>query len=332
VFRQGDRFLFNFDRWDFYVRLFQSVGAAERIEIMHIGGRASSRWEEPNFVAHPRYALDLRTGRRVEVSLDLFLTKLQQHLTTVGWLDKAALHVGDEPIPVNVASWVELSKRVHRAAPKLRRIDAIHVPPSMLQGQLEIMVPQLNYLDQWQDQYRQAQIDGSEVWFYTAWVPQGDYPNRLIDFPVVKTRLLHWLNFTLGVSGYLHWGLNQWTPGLESMGLAPGDNWIIYPGKWGPRSSLRWEALRDGIEDYEWFQTLVEAGEEYRRKTSAPGEFDPLGEALSLARKIVRSPTDYGTDPAALEDVRRSVGRQILNLQRKTLLFGRSVDGDLRRR
>ena len=102
------------------------------------------------------------------------------------------MHVADEPIPANVESYRELSAKVQEAAPKLRRIDAIHVPD--LSGSLEVWVPQINYFEQWLDQFRKAQAEGNEVWFYVAWVPQGKYPNRMIDGSAIKPRVLHWLN------------------------------------------------------------------------------------------------------------------------------------------
>jgi hypothetical protein len=36
---------------------------------------------------------------------------------------------------------------------------------------------------------------GGEVWFYTCLFPNKRYPNRLIDYPLLKVRLLHWLDF-----------------------------------------------------------------------------------------------------------------------------------------
>src|SRR2546427_7859966 len=36
--------------------------------------------------------------------------------------------------------------------------------------------------------------------------------------------------------------------------FAPGDDFIVYPGRDGPRSSLRWEAFRDGVEDHALFK------------------------------------------------------------------------------
>ena len=46
---------------------------------------------------------------------------LNRLIEELGLLNRFAVHVADEPIPQNVASYRELSARVHKAAPKLRR-------------------------------------------------------------------------------------------------------------------------------------------------------------------------------------------------------------------
>jgi hypothetical protein len=295
IWREEDgRLTFDYTDFDRWVTLFDREGVAERIELSHLGGRTTGEWECPTFSLSARTATDRKTGTPMMVEIEQFLPDLQRHLEAKGWLKKTILHIGDEPIMVNVASWREQSARAHRAAPKLKRIDAIHVPYSEVKGHLEVLVPQLNYFAQWLEGYRQAQQqDGQELWFYIAWVPQGKYTNRLIDLACIKTRLIHWINFLYGATGYLHWGLNFWTD-FKEMGFAPGDNWILYPGRRGPRSSLRWEAMRDGLEDFACFHLLAKRQPE---------------EARRLAQRVMRSVTDYDQDPARLESVRREAMR-----------------------
>ena len=292
----GGRFAFNFSRFDRWVELFTDAGVGQRLEIMHFGRRENDQWEDKKFVFHEFQAPDRGAGGIVPVPPAELAAAVERHLEEKGWLERAVLHIADEPIPVNVDSWRELSRAVRAGAPKAKRIDAIHVPPDQVTGDLEVMVPQLNYFDQWHDQFLAAQKAGAEVWFYIAWVPQGKYPNRLIDYPAIKTRIIPWMVFALDATGYLHWGLNFWTKELADMGFAPGDNWIVYPGAEGPRSSLRWEAFRDGLEDFELFRMLAARDPEKAREIMA---------------EAVRGATDYETDPARLEEVRRKVIRAL---------------------
>jgi len=96
--------------------------------------------------------------------------------------------------------------------------------------------------------------------------PRGAYANRLLDYPLPKTRALPWLVRRLGCKGLLHWGYNFWSPqpfeDVERSSLPHGDSFVVYPGADGPLDSLRWEVLREGIEDYEMLRLLDEAGDQ----------------------------------------------------------------------
>jgi hypothetical protein len=230
--------------------------------------------------------------------LETFLKAVRDHLKATGRLKKAMIHIADEPIPINVASWKALSERVHHAVPDLPRIDVIHVHD--LEGYLEIWVPQLNFFAQWLDVYRQRQREGNEIWFYTAWLPQGKWTNRLIDYPLIKTRLLHWLNVRYGATGFLHWGWNFWGDVMTGELQSPGDAFIVYPG---PAASLRMEAQRDGIEDAELLWMLAErlAGKRPVTPQQAAQILEPL------LKPVIRDFTDYTKDPNELEKVRQQV-------------------------
>jgi hypothetical protein len=297
VWQEADgSFTFDYSDFDRWVRLFLSLGF-QRIELMHVGGREHGQWEDKTFIAYPRPATDRAAGVGTEVPLETFLAHLERHLDERGWLDRAALHIADEPIPVNVESWRELSRRVHAAASRLKRIDAIHV--TELDGDLEVWVPQLNYFADAYAALRAKQQAGvMELWYYTAWVPQGQFPNRLLDYPLLKTRLLPWVAARYGASGFLHWGLNHWDEEVDpdKSYFSPGDDFIIYPGTDGPRSSLRWEAFRDGVEDHALL-TLWQ-------------ERDPEAAAAAL-NEVVPSFTGYPRDPAILLSIRQRALRAL---------------------
>jgi hypothetical protein len=56
--------------------------------------------------------------------------------------------------------------------------------------------------------------------------------------------------------------------------LPAGDAWIVYPGKDGPLDSIRFEAMRDGIADYELFSMLAERDKEAAMKLVAQQVLD----------------------------------------------------------
>ena len=117
--------------------------------------------------------------------------------------------------------------------------------------------------------------------------------NRLLDMPLIRTRLLHWGNYLYDLVGYLHWGFNQYKPGQNpfeetcpahgeggTTNLPPGDTHIVYPGPEGPWGSVRLEAMGAGIEDYELLRLLETKNKELADKTvrSCVRSFDDVDE------------------------------------------------------
>ncbi|MGQ9597030.1 MAG: glycoside hydrolase domain-containing protein [Thermoproteota archaeon] len=291
----------SFDRW---VELFMEEGVIGRFEGGHLAGR--SVWEAPDFDS-PAVTIYYENGSVAQTLpsmkatsteyrsfLSWFLPLFQEHLEEKGWVDRYIQHLADEPIHANAESYKKLAGCVKTYAPKLRRIDAIQC--TELVGAVDIWVPILHEFDANQDFYVQRREAGEETWFYTCLAPTGEYPNRFIDYPLMKVRVLHWINFEYNLSGYLHWGLNYWSENpftnVEPNNLPPGDAFIIYPGKEGPLSSIRFEALRLGVQDYELLRMLEER--------------DPA-KAKGLAEAVVRSITDYEKDPLKFDEVRREL-------------------------
>jgi hypothetical protein len=216
-------------------------------------------------------------------------------------------HLADEPIAQNIKSYRAMATLARKYAPEVRIIEACHTKD--LVGAIDIWVPQLNYLQQDYAHYQARQQAGDEVWFYTCVFPQGEYANRFLELPLAKTRLLHWINYRYGATGYLHWGYNQWTaedpfthttrPHGGPPYLPAGDPWIVYPGKDGPLDSIRFEAMRDGIADCALLQALSER--------------DKAG-AQELARKVVLAFDRYDTDVSAFRAVRHELLTRLDNL------------------
>jgi hypothetical protein len=288
----------DFRDFDRYVRTFQRAGVDTLFCISHVGGRSTGAWECPTMVSSRHTVRNLATGADETIDCVDLMGAIQKHVEDMGMLDRFALHIADEPIPVNEASYRELSARVHKVAPKLRRIDAMHLPN--LRDALDIWVPQINYFEQWQQQFRGAQRDGYEIWFYVAWVPQGHYPNRMIDSYAVKPRVLHWLNAIYDTSGYLHWALNWWSIPLTSLD-SPGDQYITWPSKrFVANSSLRYENEREGLEDVE-LMFMVRAAMEKQGASHEKAQ----KHLEELARKAVPDFQKYTRSWQDLEGVRK---------------------------
>ena len=262
----------DFTKFDRAVNIFIEEGVIGRIEGGHIGGREST-WTSQFVVTVPLKEPDKdRKFENKPISdpaaqefYKTFFPALDSHLKEKGW-DKIYLqHLADEPIEENIASYIEIAKFVRRLVPEFKFIDACH--SKNLGDVLDIWVPQLDFMNRDYEFYNEQNVKGKEAWFYTCLSPKGEYVNRFIELPLLRTRYMHWLNFKYNIPGYLHWGLNYWNENnpfteqtsiqYEGGNILPGgDSWIIYPENGKLFSSIRYDAMRDGLVDYELFRML----------------------------------------------------------------------------
>ncbi len=148
--------------------------------------------------------------------------------------------------------------------------------------------------------------------FYTYWNPAR--PNTFTASLPIENVWFGWHAAAAGFDGYLRWGLNHWNsdPFETSDYFNPversGDAWLIYPG---PRSSMRFERLREGIQDFEKIRII--------RKKLSEGEIKDQSRLAELDRILqifklsdTGMPLDnVGTPGEIARDIQ--IGREILN-------------------
>lgn len=182
---------------------------------------------------------------------------------------------------------------VSEELPGVPTLDAISLHEDIsAQEETTIWVPKLGTFDDRLDAIATHKAHGGQSWYYICLDPRGRYLNRFIDFPTLKVRLLPWINYRYGLTGYLHWGGNFWTDRpFENVQpdwgggfvLPAGDDAIVYPDPEhdGVFVSMRLEVMREGIEDYE---LLLESRRHAPERTEA------------LARAVIPAFTDYLRD------------------------------------
>jgi hypothetical protein len=275
---KDDKWSFTFSRFDKMVQTFVDAGVVGLIEGGHIGARSSDDWNSAFFVRVPKSANGAiqfvylpAANAAVRQFYGQYLPALNRHLADRGWDKIYRQHLADEPIPENAASYRDIAALLHTFVPKMRVMDATQTRD--LVGAVNTWVPILDHFHRDYDFFCDRQKAGDEVWFYTCCGPGGNYANRFIELPLIKTRLLHWINFRYGAAGYLHWGFNFWNPtspfGETAFQWPGGDQWIVYPKDGKLLSSIRLEAMRDGIGDNELLSMLADRDPAAARKLAA---------------------------------------------------------------
>ena len=141
----------------------------------------------------------------------------------------------------------------------------------------------------------------------------------------LNARLVGWFTWRYQFEGYLIWSINYWASGnpWEESRL-DGDGYLIYPnpaGKGKPCSSIRWELLREGIEDYDYFVLLKKRADAIiGNASSSPEQTAKAKEALKLLKEMEElipndtSALKYNQNPVAYADLRERMASAIEEL------------------
>ncbi len=248
---------FNFDKAERLIRLYFELGFSG-IE----GGLVAVRknFQDAEFIVwindQPIKAISLEGYAYISQYLTAWRAFLQKN----GWLDITIQHVADEPTENSKEEYRILSGIVRKFMPDVPLIEAVETYD--LAGAVDIWVPKNVFYQENQDEFEKIRALGDKLWFYTCCFPGGHYMNRLWDMPLLRTRYLHWGNYKYDMEGFLHWGLNHYDDDHDpfeqkNLTFPAGDTHITYPGVNGPWGSMRLEAMRAGIEDYELLKLLA---------------------------------------------------------------------------
>ena len=236
------------------------------------------------------YTADLKCSANPAVSVDsaegyeLLCREMEafsSFLKKYGWEDRVLFHVMDEP-DVHYKSEADLMARrmqffmaaniVRRYLPGVKIIEAVKT--TLLRGGVDIMVPITDGYESNKRAFNDAIAMGDELWTYVCCAPEGKWLNRFLDSPLLNGRLLFWGCAVNRISGYLHWGYNQFggvpnpfegTSAHNWTGIGTnfpcGDAFIVYPGEGGPLISMRLEAERMGAQEAALLRALREKNE-----------------------------------------------------------------------
>ena len=181
--------------------------------------------------------------------------------------------------------------------------------------------------------------------------PKSPWVTLFIDHPAVNLRMWLWMSYAWKLRGILVWRANYWNsstlfppdtlqnPWADPMSYTVGygvpfgqvrhwgngDGRFLYPpnrdpGKdktkylCGPVNSVRWEILREGIEDYEYFVILDRLVSEARAKGADAKLVAEAEGLLSIPSTIFKSGQDYTKDPQDLLRYRDKVAAMIEKL------------------
>jgi len=202
-----------------------------------------------------------------------------------------ALYLQDEP-GLNGGGrafdlYVDSVKRVKAADPQMQVYTnpAGGATPQMvaaLAGSVDVWCPDLHLFRNHPAEYTAVFSQAKQFWHYEA---PGD--QRGLD-PLGFYRMKPWIAFQLGMNGGGYWvysSKDYWIPSHDS------EYGVVYPGPRGPVTTKRWEASREGSQDYELLLMLRRAA----KSSSSPDAKAALAlidEAVAFVTRGQENATD----------------------------------------
>jgi len=278
-----------------------------------------------------------------------YVQQVENHLREKGWLEMAYVYWFDEPDPKDYPFVRNGMQRLKTYAPGISTM-LTEEPVDSLAGPIDIWCPVSPRYDH--DRAESRRAEGEQFWWYVCCFPKAPYCTLFIDHPATELRTWYWQTWKRGIVGTLVWQSNYWTsnaaypdepqnPYLDPMGYVSGystpkgtrrfwgngDGRFIYPplaaavpGKSGsepvlqrPVSSIRWEMLREGVEDYEMLY-LLRALIEKQANRLPSHQIEKLKRLLVVPTSISEDRTTFNTDAAPIYAHREAVALAIERL------------------
>jgi len=290
-----------------FINVFKKYGF-KYFESPHLLNRgANDDWGSPELITKLRKKGYYSEEGKKEI--DTIIRKIKSFTKKYNLENQWLQHIADEPTDINAQCYKDVSKQIKLIYPEVTIMEATNAKES-LSGSIDLWCPLINDFQENQDFFEEREKKGEKILIYTCLVPGGKWLNRTLDMERIRQVYFGWAGSKYNTFGYLHWGLNQYkanpfkqsvvkhpSPQASSNNFLPaGDTHVIYPGTDGPLSSLRFEAHRQGIEDYELLEKL---------KLKNPNKH------ARLIKKLFLNYTNYSLSTRKYERIRKKLLKSI---------------------
>ena len=308
--KKSGKWEFDYSAFDKWVAFMMSLGIDKQISCYSmISWADTAPYFDESAGAEKRVKITPGNAEADEM-WGIFLDDFRKHLRKKGWLEKTAIALDERPDAI-VRATCEL---VRKHAPELKVVSAVDRPSKMSPFVDDISpvfhhsggdVPALA---------KSRKKAGKTTTFYVCLNPAK--PNTFAHSAAAEP---HWLMLYAAANdfdGFLRWAYNSWTENpfkntfhRARPAWAPTDCFLVYPGN---RTTMRFERLRDGIEDFEKIQIL-------RERAEKPGASAELKKSVSALNSFLAETftVENGGGNAHAEQVKRA--RELVDAASATL-------------
>ena len=198
--------------------------------------------------------------------IDDYIHSLEQYFITTNQIDKVRL-AADEP--GDIEAYRKTLEHLNEVAPAFRCKAALNHASFISEFEKEVddYVPYLGTMTDEFDIMKEYQktLTGKRFLWYVCCSPS--FPNTFLKSELTESYFIGILTSYLGLDGFLRWNYTVWNDNpredIRYSNWAAGDTNFVYPGTNGaPLLTLRYKALKRGIQFYELLERLRAAGDE----------------------------------------------------------------------
>lgn len=252
-----------------------------------------------------------------------YIAAIETYLKKLGYIDQAYFYMANEPQDqhdYDAVAWY--SQTLKQFAPDLKLMvseeprEEIYNHPQYPDAKIDIWLPVLNNYNP-EVSHARAQDHNEDTWIYFLHGTRPPYFNPItLDHPGIESKLTGWFLWKYRIRGIAYYSINNWNnnPWTEtSQDDHNGDLFMLYPPsrengniKYGDTnhrfvSSIRFELMRDSLEDYEYL---------YYLNSSKQPEVNKSNIADEHADKIINGLTSYNRDSQFMYNLRRLIGER----------------------
>ncbi|MCC8113698.1 MAG: DUF4091 domain-containing protein [Bacteroidales bacterium] len=238
---------FDYSNFDSYVEFMQSLGIDQQINCFSLGGWYNSiGYQDENRGIYTYKNIAIGADEYTEI-WSYFLDDFASHLIQKGWMDKAVIYM-DENLEEDLEKIVNL---INSNNSKWKIGYAGRELNTALERKLYDYSTIIGY--------DRTATNNTKATFYTSC--SQSHPNNYVTLETETAEMtwMAWHALAKGFNGYTRWAFDYWTKSdptdVRDGTNSAGDFNMIYRTGNGadakPVSSIRFEMLREGIQDYE---------------------------------------------------------------------------------
>jgi Glycoside hydrolase 123, catalytic domain len=208
-----------------------------------------------------------------------FFTDFAQHNRDKGWINKITVCPYDEP--GNIESFEFVASMVKAIAPEIR-ITAAMTEEKAIEAQNIVDIATIASVSIDAENTNLSKYDFEPRWYNCC---QPFWGNFLFCCPLADAYRISWITAANNFKGFLRWSIIDWTEDpwhQPAFNWPTGDMYLLYPGKNGPATGLRWEAYKTGREDLKLLLTKMNESDslkaELKKHLDEIGKLGPLSE------------------------------------------------------